>query len=162
MNLPRIVVDNSAMLPAFFPEAEHNSFDAGLVTNRARALVQAIRTRRVNAFVPPSFFREFLNTATWELLRPGGWDSQRAERIRAQWDDLLSLNLIVIPLHEILHHSATLVFENACPAPDAWYVAAAVHARAVFWMSHEHRDGLVKVASTYVAVRLLSQEAVDY
>src|SRR5580698_2745476 len=98
MNLPRIVVDNSAMLPAFFPEAEHGAFDAGLVTNRARALVQAIRARRVSAFVPPSFFREFLNTATWELYRPGGWDSEQAERIRVQWEDLLSLKLIVVPV----------------------------------------------------------------
>ena len=56
-----------AVLPAYFREPESTVFDAGLVTNRAVALVHAIRLRRVNAYVPPSFYREFLNVATRPL-----------------------------------------------------------------------------------------------
>lgn len=162
MSLPRIVVDNSAMLPAFFPEEESERFDAGLVTNRARALVNAIRLRRVNAYVPPMFFREFLNVATIPLDRPGGRAGEHVERVRAQWDDLLSLPLFEVPLKEIKHHSGILSFDDRCPAADSWYVAAAVHAAATLWISHEHRDGLVAVAQRHVNVRLLSREGVDY
>jgi len=162
MNLPRVVVDNSAVLPAFFPEAGSSAFDAGLVTNRAVALVHAIRMRRVSGYVPPSFYREFLNVATRPMNERGGRSDQIREEIRAQWEDLLSLPLVVVPLQEIIHHAGTLALDDFCPAADAWYVAAAVHARATFWMSHDHTDGLVAVASRHVAVRLLSKEAPNY
>jgi hypothetical protein len=162
MNLPRVVVDNSAILPAFFPEVGDKLFDSGLVTNRSRALVQAIRTRRVKAYVPPSFFREFLHTATFGLSKPGGWNDLKAAEVRAQWDELIALKLIAVPLDEIIDHSAILTFQDRCPATDSWYVAAAVHARAEFWMSHEHKDGLVTVASKHIKVRLLSTEAPSY
>jgi hypothetical protein len=112
MSLTRIVVDNSAMLPAFFPEERSAQFDAGVVTNRARSLVHAIRLRRVNAFVPPSFFREFLNVAITRA--EAGADSRDAatlERVRDQWYDLLSLPLIPIPVGEIIHHSGTLALD---------------------------------------------------
>ena len=162
MSLPRIVVDNSAVLPAFFPEAENAAFDAGLVTNRSVSLVRAIRVRRVNAYVPPSFFREFLNVATRPLFERGGRTDALREEIRAQWNDLLSLPLIVVPLPEIVHHSGSLVFDEACPAADTWYVAAAIHTGATFWMSHEHSDGLVAVSSRHITVRLLSKETPNY
>ena len=55
MSLPRIVLDNSAALPAFFPETRNDYYDAGLVTNRARSLIQTIRAGRVHAYVPPTF-----------------------------------------------------------------------------------------------------------
>ena len=162
MSLPRIVVDNSAVLSAFFPEPERPEFDAGLITNRSRALVQAIRVRRVKAFVPPSFFREFLNVATWPLFQPGGRIAEVAERIRAQWEDLLTLPLIVVPTKEIIDHSGSLTFDDHCPATDSWYVAAAANVGATFWMSHEHRDGLVAIASRHVPVRSLAREAPGY
>ena len=162
MSLPRVVVDNSAVLPAFFPEAGSAAFDARLVTNRAVALVHAIRTRRVNAYVPPSFFREFLNVATRPLYERGGRSDELREEIRGQWEDLLSLPLIVVPSQEIIHHSGILAFDDFCPAADTWYVAAAVHARATFWMSHEHTDGLFAIASRHVEVRLLSRDAANY
>lgn len=162
MSLQRIVVDNSAMLPAYFPEGEREAFDAGLVTNRSRALVQAIRARRVDAYVPPSFFREFLNVATAPLDMRGGRDGPHAEHIRNQWDDVLSLKLIPVPVQKILHQSGILVFDYGCPAADAWYVAAAMHASATLWMSHEHRDGLAAIAAQHVEVRLLSEQAPDY
>ena len=47
--------------------------------------------------------------------------------------------------------------EDACPAADAWYLAAAMHAKADFWISHEHKDGLVAIAAKHVTVRLLSR-----
>lgn len=162
MSLPHIVVDNSAMLPAFFPEDENPNFDAGLVTNRSRGLVHSIRQRRVNAYVPPSFFREFLNVAMMPLNRPGTKPQGLLQNIREQWEDLLSLPLIVVPLEEILHHSGILAFEDLCPATDTWYVATAVHAKATFWMSHEHHDGLASIASRHVKVRMLYKEAPDY
>jgi hypothetical protein len=160
MSLPRIVVDNSALLPAFFPESSSVHFDAGLVTNRSRALVHAIRTRRVNAFVPPSFYREFLNVAVMRTAstRNAGY----LERVRAQWEDLLSLKLINVPLDKILYESGRLTFEELCPAVDAWYVAASVWANATFWMSHAHKNGLVDVAARFAPVRLLASEAPDY
>lgn len=162
MSLPRIVVDNSAMIPAFFPEEDSTAFDARLVTHRARSLVRAIRLRRVNAYVPPSFFREFLNVATAPLGQPQGKSRQAVEQIRAQWDDLLLLPLITVPLQELLHLSAMLTFDDSCPAPDAWYVAAAINTRATLWISHSHRDGLVSVASRHRPVRLLSEETPAY
>lgn len=162
MSLPHVVVDNSAILPAYFPEKDRIEFDAGLVTNRSRALVHAIRMRRVNAYVPPSFFREFLNVATMPLYQPGGWKEDLIEQIRGQWEDLLLLPLIVVPTSEILHFSGILAFEERCPATDTWYVAAAANSKATFWMSHEHRDGLVTVAKRHARVRLLVDEAPDY
>lgn len=162
MSLRRIVVDNSAMQPAFFPEPRSDHFDAGLVTNRARSLVNAVRLSRVRAYVPPSFFREFLNVALARLDARGGRTADDVDYVRAQWDDLLTLGLITVPLEEIVHHSGILALDEQCPPADAWYVAAAVHARADFWMSHEHSDGLVAAASRHVKVRLLSKEAVDY
>jgi len=162
MSLPRIVVDNSAILPAFFAEKENDIFNAGLVTNRARALVNAIRMRRVDAFVPPSFYREFLNVSTRSLYEPGGRTHETTEAIREQWEDLLLLGLIPVRLDEIVHHSGILVFEDSCPAADAWYIAAAIHANARLWISHEHRDGLVAIAKKHVDVRLLSDEAPKY
>jgi hypothetical protein len=162
MSLPRIVVDNSAMLPAFFPETKHHKYDAGLITNRARSLVQAIRMRRVNAYVPPSFFREFLHVGTLPIDQPGGRSPVVIERIRAQWEDLLSLPLIVVPLREIIHHCGILAFDDHCPSADAWYLAAAVHAHATIWISHEHVDGFAGIASRQVPVRLLSDSAPLY
>jgi hypothetical protein len=162
MSLARIVLDNSAIIPAYFPQASSPNFDAGLVTNRARALVHAVRLRRVDAFVPPSFFREFLNVVTTPLYQPGGWASRFADEIRAHWEDLLSLPLIHIPVEEILHHSGILAFEDHCPSADTWYVAAAVHASATLWMSHEHKDGLFTIANRLVNVRLLSNESPGY
>jgi predicted nucleic acid-binding protein len=164
MGLPRIVVDNSAMLPAFFAEDNSDKFDAGLVTNRSRSLVQAIRMRCVNAYVPPSFFREFLNVATQPLYRPEGRTADAIERIRDQWDDLLRLPLITLPLKEIIHHSGTLAFDEACPAADTWYVASAVHVSGDLWLSHAHQDGVADIAKNRanVVVRLLSDEAPNY
>jgi hypothetical protein len=162
MSLSRIVVDNSAILPAYFPESGDRLFDAGLVTNRARALVQAIRVRQVNAYVPPSFFREFLNVASQPLYQPGGRTTDQVEHIRAQWEDLLSLPLIVVPLDPLIHQCGNFVFNDFCPAADTWYVAAAVHTRATFWISHEHSDGLAGIASKYVDVKVLSKSAPNY
>ena len=163
MSLRRIVVDNSAVIPAYFPEADNDDFDAGLVNNRARSLVQAIRIRNVSAYVPPSFFREFLNVSTRPLDQPGGWKINHVEEIRAQWEDLLSLPLIVVPHDEIVHHSGVLVFDDHCPAADARYVAAAIHTSADLWMSHEHRDGLAHIARKYIKkVGLLSIEAPSF
>lgn len=162
MSRPRIVIDNSAILPAYFPEGESTHFDAGLVTNRARGLVRAIRTRAVNAFVPPSFFREFLNVATRPLFERGGQVDDRKEAIREQWNDLLSLPLAVVPVEKLLYDAGVLVLDDACPAADAWYVAAAMNARATLWMSHDHSDGLVAVASRHVNVRLLAKDAGKY
>lgn len=161
MSLPRIVVDNSAVLPAFFPEGRSALFDAGLVAARSRSLVHAIRTRRVNAFVPPSFFREFLHVAVTRA-QTGGRTAGALHRVREQWEDLVSLPLISVPLAEILHHSGILTFDDSCPPNDAWYVVAAVHANATFWMSHDHGDGLFAVASKHVNVRLLSRQAANY
>jgi len=164
MSLPRIVVDNSAILPAYFPEAEHAAFDAKLVTNRARALVHRILMGRVKAFVPPSFYREFLNVSTLPLYAHDGRgrNPEQLRRIRAQWDDLLLLPLIVVPLGQILHHSGTLAFDDGCPAADAWYVAAAVHSQATLWISHAHSDDLLAAASKHVSVRLLARHTVEY
>ena len=162
MSLPRVVVDNSAMLPAFFPEAQSPHFDAGAVTNRARTLVHAIRTRRVNAFVPPSFFREFLNVSIQRLDSRGGRRGDALEHVRAQWEDLLLLPLITVHLDKIIYRSGELALDEQCPPEDSWYVAAATHAGATLWMSHAHRDGLAEVAAKHVEVRLLSVESPRY
>jgi predicted nucleic acid-binding protein len=162
MKLPRIVLDNSAALPAFFPEAESLHYDAGLVTNRAKSLIHAIGVGRVRAYVPASFFREFLNVISYPLFVPGKKDADLKQQIQVQWENLLSLNLIVVQTKEIMHHSGILTFEDGCPAADSWYVAAAAHAHADLWMSHEHKDGLVAVASKHVVVRMLSKEAANY
>lgn len=162
MSLPRIVVDNSAVLPAYFPEDRATAFNPRTVNQRAESLVHAIRARRVNAFVPPSFFREFLNVATRPLDARSGHAAETREMIHAQWLDLLTLPLIVIPVREIAHVSGELFFNDQCPAPDTWYVAAAIHAKATLWVSHDHSDGLVRAASRHVAVRLLSREPVSY
>lgn len=158
MELQRVVLDNSAVIPAYFPESQNPLFDAGLITNRSRSLLHAIRTRRVNAFVPPSFFREFLNVSTRPLFQPGQKDPLVAEGIRSQWDDLLSLPLVIVDTEDILHRVGGLVFDAGCPAADAWYVAAAMHAQATFWMSHEHGDGLAAIAAKHVPVGMLSKQ----
>src|SRR5204862_5195151 len=112
--------------------------------------------------VPPSFFREFLNVSTLPLTEIGGRNQEAVENIRAQWDDLLSLPLVVVPLQEIIHHSGVLVFDENCPAPDSWYIASAAHASATLWMSHEHSDGLAQAARRHVEVRLLSEQSPNY
>lgn len=162
MSLPRVVVDNSAMQPAFFPEVTNEHFDAGLVTNRARTLVHAIRLRRVNAYVPPSFFREFLNVAIRRFDDGGERRGRDLKFVRGQWEELLTLPLIVTPLNGITATTTQLAFEDLCPPEDTWYVAAALHAGATFWMSHAHRDGLLSVATRHVPVRLLSEEPPSY
>ena len=162
MSRPRVVVDNSAILPAYIPEEENDLFDAGLLNSRSRSLVAAIRRERVQAFVPPSFFREFLNVATKPLFKPGGRTESKSEEIQAHWEDLLILPLQTARLESIIGRSGELVFDAGCPAADAWYVAAAEHAQATLWMSHEHRDGLFEIASRHVAVRLLSRDTPNY
>lgn len=159
MSLSLIVVDNSAIVPAFFPEEKSPHFDAGLVTNRSRALVLAIRLRRVQAFVPPSFYREFLNGASRPLEQRSGSNNDTREWVREQWSDLLTLPLSVVPIDRISHHAGTLVLDDRCPAADAWYVVAAVETKATFWMSHRHVDGLYEVASQHVDVKLLADTA---
>src|SRR2546425_680292 len=102
--------------------AEKNEFVRTAEYHPRQVLIDG---RRVNAYVPPSFFREFLNVATRPLFERGRRIDELREEIRAHWDDLLSLPLIVVPLREIDHHSGALVFDDLCPAADAWYVAAA-------------------------------------
>lgn len=162
MSLPGIVVDNSAVVPAYFREDEHDRFDAGLVTNRPRSLIHAIRMRKVNTFVPPSFFREFLNVCTQPLFQPGRRDQSLVEEIRTQWEELLSLRLFVIRTQDICDLCGDLVFNEQCPSADAWYVAAAIHAKATLWMSHDHRDGLAAIAARFVEVNLLSKQSPAY
>lgn len=162
MSLPRIVVDNSAILPAFLPEDRSERYDAGLVTNRSRGLVHAVRMRRVNAYVPPSFFREFLKVAVERASQSGTRSARALDRVREQWDDVLTLGLIPVPLKDVLPLIAALTFDDLCPPEDAWYVAAAMHTDATFWMSHDHGDGLFAVASKHVNVRLLSRQAANY
>jgi predicted nucleic acid-binding protein len=162
MSMPRIVVDNSAIIPFYFPERESSSYDAGLVNNRSRALVAAIRLRRVQALVPPSFYREILNVAVRPIFDPGGCRQENISAIRAQWEDLLILPLQTSRLEQIIGLSGQFVFEEKCPAPDAWYVATAKHADATFWMSHDHADGLFAVASQHVTVKLLSDDTPNY
>lgn len=162
MSLPRIVVDNSAVIPAFLPEERNDHYDAGLVTNRSRRLVQAIRTRRVNAYVPPSFFREFLHVAVTRAPQAGLRVAGSLERVRAHWEDLLTLDLIPVQLKNIIRRTGPLTFDDFCPPADSWYVAAAIDANATFWMSHKHNDDLFAVASKYVPVRLLSTTSPEY
>ncbi len=162
MSLPRIVLDNSAVVPAFLPEARSDHYDAGLVSNRSRGLVHAVRTRRVNAHVPPSFFREFLNVAVLRASRSGPRSAAALNGVRDMWDDLLTLGLIPVPLIDILHLPGPLTFDDFCPPADAWYVAAAIHTDATLWMSHKHSDELFAVASKHVQVQLLSTTAPPY
>jgi predicted nucleic acid-binding protein len=160
VSLPRIVVDNSAIIPAYLPEDASDSYDAGLVTNRARALVRAIRLRRVNAYVPPSFFREFLNVIVARIGQSR--DRQLFDQAREHWEDLLDLRLNTVPLKDLLPLLGPLTFDDFCPPADSWYVAAAMQTTATFWISHEHSDGLVEVARRHITVRLLSVEAPDF
>jgi hypothetical protein len=80
----------------------------------------------------------------------------------AQWEDLLILPLQTLRLDTIIGLSGQFVFEDSCPAPDAWYIATAKQTDATFWMSHDHSDGLSAIASRHVPVRLLSEEAPNY
>ncbi len=163
MSLPRIVVDNSAVIPAFLPEERNDHYDAGLVSNRSRRLVHAIRTRRVNAYVPPSFFREFLHVAVTRATQTGPRAAGALERVREHWEDLLTLDLIPVRLKDIIFfRTGLLTFDDFCPPADSWYVAAAINTGATFWMSHQHSDGLFAVASKYVRVQLLSASAPEY
>ena len=68
----------------------------------------------------------------------------------------------VVLIADIIDQSAILTFEDRCPAPDSWYVAAAVCTNAELWISHEHKDGLVAIAAKHVKVRLLSKEPPQY
>jgi predicted nucleic acid-binding protein len=154
----QVVVDNSAMLPAFLGEDESSGFDAGLVVNRSRALVRAIRGRQLRAFVPTSFYREFLNNACRLLegrTSEGVREVQR-ERVRDRWQELLDLPLVVIEAEPLLVRAGQLSIDEGCPSADSWYVAAAEHADATLWMSHRHRDDLYAAASRHVPVSLLS------
>ena len=85
-------------------------------------------------------------------------DQQRIVCCGNNGDDLLSLNLIVVPLVDILSISGDLAIDGGCPASDAWYVATAKHVDATLWLSHRHSDDLYAVASRHVAVSLLSDQ----
>jgi hypothetical protein len=43
-----------------------------------------------------------------------------------------------------------LVFREKLSPPDSWYVAAAMHADAELWFSHEHQDGSVAIARRHL------------
>ena len=161
MSVRRVVVDNSALMPAFFPEPTSRLFDAKLVTNRALSLMQAIRLKEVVAYVPPSFYREFLNNVA-VLLNERMSVTQRLalrEDLVQHWNALLDLPLVTIDVRDIVWRAGDLSLREDCPSADSWYVAAAEHAKAKFWMSHRHRDGLHAIASKFVQVGLLSEDS---
>ncbi|HEV2292356.1 MAG TPA: hypothetical protein VGR35_00785 [Tepidisphaeraceae bacterium] len=83
------------------------------------------------------------------------------EGVRAHWEDLLTLDLIPVQLKDIIRRNGPLTFDKFCPPADSWYVAAAIHTEATFWI-HKHSDNLFAVASRYVRVQLLSTTAPEY
>ena len=155
----RNVPDNPVMVPAFVREDDQPDGAAASLSRLAKPVADAIRLHRVKAFAPEQLHAEFLRIIREKAL---GRDSQQrlsSEQARDALRSFRELPITYLPSKQVAEEAERLTFECGISADDSWYVAAALAARAEFWMSHDHSDGLAEAARREgVAVRVLSRD----
>ncbi len=155
----RIVVDTSAIVPAFFPDG------VGRIDRGAAALLNAVRHRHVVAFAPEMLRFEFMSRVIRRIqeLRDEGVERDTAVlEMEAQWLSFTNLgkrSLVYTPSEAL----SAIAWDAACryntPPPDSWFLACARLHDAELWMSHPAEDGAGEAAKRYgVVVRYLSHE----
>lgn len=156
----RIVPDASVVIEAFFPTLDFKtSVNLG---KRAKHLIQLIRSNAVVAFAPDQLLAEVLKVSFTLCGRRAsaaylGRDADYAEQVIC---DVLALPIIYIPASDLGAIALDLVRRQNIPAPDSWYVAAAIFKGAELWVSHMHRDGAIQSAkSVGVSVCTLTEHS---
>jgi predicted nucleic acid-binding protein len=151
----RIVVDTSALVPAFFPERSR------AVNRGALRLLAAIRTRAAVAFAPEVLQAEFLKRAVRRLIELTDVGRERDTavlEVEAQWLEFLRAPIVYTPALVLAATAWDATSRHSMPAPDSWFLACALHHDAELWLSHPPADSAGEWARRYGAsIRYLSE-----
>lgn len=152
----RIVPDTSALVPAFFPDADSR------INRRSSALLAAIQSGAAVAFAPDLLQAEFLKRALRrldELARASDHRDDATEDVEAQWINFLRTRIIYTPAPQLAATAWDAACRHALPPPDSWFAACARHHDAELWLSHPPADRAGEHGRRYgVDVRYLSAE----
>lgn len=156
----RIVIDTSAIVPAFFPDGTTR------VDQGAASLLAAIEHSRVVAFAPEVLQAELLKRAARrldELVQTGIGRGTAVASVEGLWLRFLRARIVYTPAAVLAAIAWDATCRYSAPAPDSWFVACAIHHDAVLWMSHPPKDRAGEQGRRYGAdVRYLSQDKADF
>ena len=142
----RIVPDASVILPAFFPEEVTMGGQTVDLSRLVEPLISDIACHEVIALAPHLLLHEFLKRAQEKCRGRSEGGLLPLADLRGPVAYFLALPIRRVDMHDLAEEAWRLMADGPFSASDSWYLACAKCHDAELWLSHEHRDGLVKYA----------------
>ena len=154
----RIVLDNSVVVAAFYPDVLERDGRKINLTARARPLLQAVENYYVQAYAPHSLVNEFLKVSHDKAFTRQGVGRVLPSDVEASLQNLVALPVTYIDEARWLF-VWDLTTRHRLPPTDAWFLACAMEVQGELWVSHRQKDGFMQAAQAiYGDVHLLSDE----